>query len=409
MVRGEERWLAGVCGAISTRTGLDPLIVRGILVVAGVLGAPVVLFYVVAWVLLPNAANEIVVERLFQGHIDWRGIVAIVLVALLLGGGSWGVFSLAAPSGWSWPVIGGLWTLILIGGVVALIVAITNSRKPKADPSNAHPSTGDASTGDSGSPTAPSAAFSGDPSAASAGYSHWADQASATTAQWVAVEKEKHRRSAAPASVTLILLGLVLLVGALAGLAYYWSGGTSSVWYPDTLIAGAAVTTAASGLVMVVLGILGWRAGSFGALAVIASLTVFGAVAIPTLPGEIVIAATTSNAGSGNPTEPTVVFAGTANFDAGLLPSGATKSISVLAGNATITIPEAGQYVVHSRTVLGNTSIVGDETSEASAGVSIERTVIIREGAIVDAVDSTHAVTTLTLTVALGNAKISID
>ena len=58
-----DGWIGGVCGGIALRTGLDPLIVRGIAVVIAILGGPALFFYAAAWLLLPDTHGEIHLER----------------------------------------------------------------------------------------------------------------------------------------------------------------------------------------------------------------------------------------------------------------------------------------------------------------------------------------------------------
>lgn len=147
MVRGDERWLAGVCGAVSARTGLDPLIVRGIAVVAGILGAPVVLLYVAGWVLLPSADGGIIAENTIRGRVGWRGVMAIVLLALLIGGGGWGIAALSWPGHWGWPFVGSLWTVLIVGGIVAFLVVQANKGRNAAGPRPAQGSAPDPGTG----------------------------------------------------------------------------------------------------------------------------------------------------------------------------------------------------------------------------------------------------------------------
>lgn len=127
-------WLGGVCAGVAARLGIDPIIVRGIFVVVAVLGAPFVLLYAIAWVLLPDTEGEIHFERLTRGIVD-PAIVGIAVMAVIgfipLVQGGW--------LGWRWwpdwpalhdPIFGFnlgvplrvLWVLILIGGVIALVV-----------------------------------------------------------------------------------------------------------------------------------------------------------------------------------------------------------------------------------------------------------------------------------------------
>ena len=65
-----DGWLGGVCAGIAYRLGIDPLIVRGIVVVAGILGVPVLLLYAAAWALLPDRDGRIHLQRLFEGEFE---------------------------------------------------------------------------------------------------------------------------------------------------------------------------------------------------------------------------------------------------------------------------------------------------------------------------------------------------
>ncbi|WP_336697424.1 PspC domain-containing protein [Curtobacterium sp. USHLN213] len=57
VTRSDDRWLAGVCGAVAERTGLDPLVVRGVAIVVALLGGPVFLAYAAGWALLPDSSG----------------------------------------------------------------------------------------------------------------------------------------------------------------------------------------------------------------------------------------------------------------------------------------------------------------------------------------------------------------
>jgi phage shock protein C len=51
----DDRWLGGVCGGVAAYTGLDPNLVRLLVVLGTVLGAGSLLVaYVVAWILMPQ-------------------------------------------------------------------------------------------------------------------------------------------------------------------------------------------------------------------------------------------------------------------------------------------------------------------------------------------------------------------
>ncbi|MGZ4661584.1 MAG: PspC domain-containing protein [Arthrobacter sp.] len=63
VTRGPDRWLAGVCGGIAAKLGVAPNAARIVLLVLALLPGPAVLFYLVAWILLPDSAtNRILLE-----------------------------------------------------------------------------------------------------------------------------------------------------------------------------------------------------------------------------------------------------------------------------------------------------------------------------------------------------------
>jgi phage shock protein PspC (stress-responsive transcriptional regulator) len=134
-------WIGGVAAGIGARLGIDPVIVRGVLLVFALFGAPAFLLYGAAWLLLPDTSGRIHLERLFAGVWD-RALVGIALFLLV------GLFPLAfgAPSiaGGLWDAAGGgfwgtpwfnpfgfnplpiIWALVLVGGIVALVVWLAN-------------------------------------------------------------------------------------------------------------------------------------------------------------------------------------------------------------------------------------------------------------------------------------------
>jgi len=141
-----DGWIGGVCAGIAYRIGIDPLIVRGIAVVAALFGAPVVLLYAIAWALLPDRDGRIHLQRLFEGEFE-APIVAIgVLVVLSLLPWTNGVWWFGGPfghdPGWFDVVSRIFWTLIVLGAAAALIVvAVRNadSRSSSGTPGTATP------------------------------------------------------------------------------------------------------------------------------------------------------------------------------------------------------------------------------------------------------------------------------
>ena len=51
----DERWLGGVCGGLARYLGIDPNLVRLLVVIATILGfGSLIIAYVVAWILMPQ-------------------------------------------------------------------------------------------------------------------------------------------------------------------------------------------------------------------------------------------------------------------------------------------------------------------------------------------------------------------
>ncbi|GAA0429911.1 PspC domain-containing protein [Leifsonia naganoensis] len=170
-----DGWVGGVCAGVAYRLGIDPLIVRGIAVVAALLGAPVLLVYALAWALLPDRDGRIHLQRLFEGDVDAPIVAAGVLIVLSLlpwssglgwfGGGVW--------HDWGWAEIVGrvFWTLLVLALVAGLIVfavraadkrpgASTPADRPAPPAPGAWPSaTAEGAPSDSSSPPTTSAAF----------------------------------------------------------------------------------------------------------------------------------------------------------------------------------------------------------------------------------------------------------
>ncbi|GAA1825596.1 PspC domain-containing protein [Agromyces salentinus] len=189
-------WLGGVCAGIGARLGIDPIIVRGIVVVVAVLGAPFVLLYAIAWLLLPDADGEIHLERLTRGIVD-PAVVGIAVMGVL----GFIPFVQGGWLGWQWwgddwpyiadPLFGFdlmvplriIWTLLLVGGIVALVIWLARraSQNPPAGGGGARTASAADATR-SGSASAPAGATGSSPDADAAGGPLVNDTAATTAA-----------------------------------------------------------------------------------------------------------------------------------------------------------------------------------------------------------------------------------
>jgi phage shock protein C len=66
--RGPQRWLGGVCGGIAAKLNVDVAFVRIAFLLLALLPGPAFVFYVVAWLLLPDQRNAIVLESLLANR-----------------------------------------------------------------------------------------------------------------------------------------------------------------------------------------------------------------------------------------------------------------------------------------------------------------------------------------------------
>lgn len=60
--RGPDRWLAGVCGGVAAKASVDVAYVRIGFLIFMLLPGPAVIFYLIAWLLLPAQNGRIVLQ-----------------------------------------------------------------------------------------------------------------------------------------------------------------------------------------------------------------------------------------------------------------------------------------------------------------------------------------------------------
>ncbi|MET0296819.1 MAG: PspC domain-containing protein, partial [Microbacterium sp.] len=136
-----DGWIGGVCAGIAARIGIDPIIVRGVFVVAALFGLPMFLVYAVGWALLPDLEGRIHLQELTRRRFD----PAMVGIGLMLLVGFFPVvpwffagvlpFGFLVPSVWFEPtpfgVLGTFVVVAAIGGLIYLLVR-SSRRTPTA-------------------------------------------------------------------------------------------------------------------------------------------------------------------------------------------------------------------------------------------------------------------------------------
>jgi phage shock protein PspC (stress-responsive transcriptional regulator) len=133
-VARSDGWLGGVTAGIAARLRIDPLIVRGVLVVAALFGLPVIFLYALAWALLPDADGRVHARDLLRRDYQpvQLGILAMAVIGLIptapLTGTVFGVGYV------NWSALSILSWIVGLGIVVVLLVLIVRaaSRAPGA-------------------------------------------------------------------------------------------------------------------------------------------------------------------------------------------------------------------------------------------------------------------------------------
>lgn len=342
VVRTQDRWIGGVAGGVARRLGVDPLLVRGILVVLTIFGGLALVAYGIAWALLPEESDgRIHLQEAIRGRFDaaLAGAAAFTLV---------GLFRPAFwfdPNGWApgWVIALGWLGLVATLVVVGVVLASRPARPPTAPPppgwappaapdqtgtpmstTDTTPSADGPGTPDgtatsvlptpgTGAPTAtyppgypapadaPTAAYPTPyPASSSPGYAGYqggyastpyappaATAPPVTTAPYAWQPPPARTRAQGPGPVlTGVVLALCLFAGAGVLLAERAGALTAS-----TLLTVAGISLALLGLGVLVAGVRGRRSGVLGGLAVLVGLVaVPGALVVATVPtwGEVV-------------------------------------------------------------------------------------------------------------------------
>lgn len=283
VTRSDDRWLAGVCGAVAQRTGLDPLVVRGVAIVVALLGGPALLAYAVGWALLPDSAGRIHLERVMRGIVDPAIIAIGVLVVLTFVPAAQGIWWRGVPVAWGMPdwlaaTLGTAWTIALVGAAIWLVVVFVRRGDPVARVSDAERGPGAVPR-----PEDPWTATSA-PDAGRASW-QWTPPNQQDRSAWHAErmraqrarEAERHarRRDREPsAGFVAISLGLAVV-----------AGGGVAVWAQaaglPVAVLGIATALGVLAVATIVAGVRGRENGALGILSIVA---VVGLVVTGVLP-----------------------------------------------------------------------------------------------------------------------------
>lgn len=103
LVRGDDRWVGGVCSGIALRLGWSPALVRALVIVCTLFFGFGAALYALGWFLMPDVRDgHILAEDLIAGQWDWNclGCFLFLAVAIVIPGAGWGCIALAALALW---------------------------------------------------------------------------------------------------------------------------------------------------------------------------------------------------------------------------------------------------------------------------------------------------------------------
>jgi phage shock protein PspC (stress-responsive transcriptional regulator) len=124
--RGRDRWIGGVASGIAHRLGVDPLIIRGVLIVLTIFAGLGVLAYGLAWALLPEPDGRIHVQEAAAGR--WTAGMTGALITTVIG------FPSLGTGVWGWDRFGFgafVWTVFWVGGAIYLVYYLTQRNKSR--------------------------------------------------------------------------------------------------------------------------------------------------------------------------------------------------------------------------------------------------------------------------------------
>jgi phage shock protein PspC (stress-responsive transcriptional regulator) len=377
--RTDDKWIGGVCSGLADRLGVDPVIVRAAFVLLAIFGGIGVSIYLVAWALLPNDQDQIAAERaLVHGH--GGSVVLVVFAVLAVFGGSWW----GRGSGWGFP-----WGLVFTGLLIWWLVRLSLNR-PGADQRVSAQQSG---TPYAGTPYAGTPYAAGPPPTAAG---PWPTRPVPSPTALRPVSPRKLRRRSGGPLMAVLAIGLALVTyGSLSWL------GTEFSWPGDHVAIAMAGSLAATGLLLVGLGVSGWRAGFVAFLAVVLAITALSSTVTTGIQaggrvGDATWAPTSVTGGANYH-----LGAGNAVLDLGRLPSeglsGTRLPVSVGLGDLKVLVPQGLTVEVVGHVSLGEILLPADAGNNGQGGTDLTRTALIGTGSTEVVVDARVGIGQLTV------------
>lgn len=83
LIRGNDRWIGGVCSGIAQRLGWSPTLVRALMIVATLFFGFGAALYAMGWFLIPDVrSGQILAEDLIEGQWDWNCLGCFLFMAV---------------------------------------------------------------------------------------------------------------------------------------------------------------------------------------------------------------------------------------------------------------------------------------------------------------------------------------
>lgn len=112
----DNRVVAGVCGGVARRLGVDPLLLRVVLVVLAIFGGVGIVVYAAAWLLIPEDGAPVSLGEQAIGRGPSRAGTGTIVLAIVLGIVVVGAL-IDGFGGWQW----GLLLALAVGGFLLLL------------------------------------------------------------------------------------------------------------------------------------------------------------------------------------------------------------------------------------------------------------------------------------------------
>ena len=354
----DDRWLAGVCSGVADRLGIDPLVVRGALIVLIFVGGIGGLAYLVAWALIPARDGRILAEEALHGHGWGIALLAVIAIALISNvADRWWLWLVLVPVGllaW-WAVRSGRTARApseLGEGTRGYATRTPEPFSPQPTPATATATAPLTTTGYAASPAPPAAAGPSAPHALGPGRS-------GVVAAPPRVVRRSRRRGG--------LLALLLTAGlAVAGYGLGSLLATGRGWSGSPELVGAAFAVAGAGLALVLVGLTGRRAGLSVLLTTALAVTAVLATGLPHVPtggfGERTWQASAPPAGG------FALTAGEAHLSLVDAPAGVPGRVEIGAGELTGRVPAGTTVDLDATVYVGQVTLRGLSGTQEAHG-----------------------------------------